>query len=79
MIPKKHLILIFYKAMFAGKDVYYKGVKFPLKLTKGLKRYDIHNLLFIEQNSKAKSEYFWASNWEERFQNFMESEFNLKS
>ena len=28
--------------------------------------------------SKAKPEYFWASNWEERFREFMKNELNLK-
>jgi len=57
MIPKKPLILIFYKAMFAGKDVYYKKVKIPLRKIGGLKRYDINNLLFIEQDPHKKTEW----------------------
>jgi len=28
--------------------------------------------------SKAKPEYFWASNWEERFRDFMKNELNIK-
>lgn len=58
MIPKRPLILTFFKAMFADKDVLYKGVKFPLRKVKGLRRYDVNNLLFIEQNPRKKTE--WA-------------------
>jgi len=28
--------------------------------------------------SKAKPEYFWASNWKERFREFMKNELNYK-
>jgi len=44
--------------MFDGKDVKYKGKNFPLKTIKGLKRYDVGNLLFIEQTKKSNTE--WA-------------------
>jgi len=59
MIPKKPLISAFYTAMFANKDVRYKGAKFALKTVKGLKRYDINNLLFIEQNPNSGT--VWAN------------------
>jgi len=44
--------------MFGGKDVVYKGKKFPLGKLKGLRRYDVGNLLFIEQNPRKTTE--WA-------------------
>lgn len=58
MIPKKALILAFFKAMFANKDVSYRGKVFPLKKIEGLRRFDVNNLLFIEQNPRKKTE--WA-------------------
>jgi len=59
MLPKSTIIITFFKAMFAGKDVFYTGVKFPLRTVGGLKRFDIGNLLFIEQNPKKGTE--WAA------------------
>lgn len=53
------IITLFYKNMFGGKDVVYKGKKFPLRKVAGLRRYDVGNLLFIEQNPKKTTE--WAA------------------
>ena len=58
MLPKNILIKTFYKGLFANKDVFYKGQRFPLKKLGGLRRFDVGNLLFIEQNPKKKTE--WA-------------------
>ncbi len=54
----KPIILTFYKAMFADRDVNFRGVKFPLKKVNGLRRFDVGNLLFIEQNPRKKTQ--WA-------------------
>lgn len=52
------LLKILFRAMFDNKDVVFKGKKFPLTKKNGLRRYDIGNLLFIEQDLKKKTE--WA-------------------
>ena len=58
-MQKSDLILkLFFKSMFAGKDVKYKGKIFKLRRLNGLRRYDVGNLLFIEQNPKKETE--WA-------------------
>ena len=57
-MPTKKLILNFYNKLFAGEPAIYKGKKIPLKKVKGLRRYDVGNILFIEQNPKAKT--VWA-------------------
>jgi len=59
MIPKTPIIKTFFNALFSGKDVIFKGQKFPLRKIRGLKRFDVGNLLFIEQNPKKKTE--WAT------------------
>lgn len=58
MINFNLLINLFFKNMFGNKDVTYQGKTFPLRKTDGLRRYDVGNLLFIEQNPKKESE--WA-------------------
>ncbi len=52
------IITLFFKNMFENKDVVYQGKTFLLRKTDGLRRYDVGNLLFIEQNPKKESE--WA-------------------
>lgn len=59
MLPRIPLIKTFFKALFTGKDVYFKGKKFPLRKIDGLKRFDVGNLLLIEQNPKKETE--WAA------------------
>lgn len=59
MLSKIPFIKTFYKALFADTDVFYKGTKFPLRKISGLRRFDIGNLLIIEQNPRKKTK--WAS------------------
>lgn len=59
MIPKTPLIKTFYKALFAEKDVTFKGQVFPLRIVDGLRRFDVGHMLFIEQNPSKKTE--WAA------------------
>jgi len=56
MTKSNFLITLFFKNMFGGKDVIYKGKKFPLSRAGGLRRYDVGNLLFIEQYPKKETE-----------------------
>lgn len=58
MTKSNLLITLFFKNMFGNKDVEYQGKKFPLSKVNGLRRYDVGNLLFIEQNPKKETE--WA-------------------
>ena len=44
--------------MFGNKDIEYKGKKFPLRTIGGLRRYDVGNLLIIEQNPQKNTS--WA-------------------
>ena len=59
MIPRTPIIKTFFNALFSGKDVIFKGQKFPLRKIGDLRRYDVGNLLLIEQNPKKKTE--WAA------------------
>ena len=59
MIPTTPLIKIFYKKMFLSEPVRIKNKEIPIKVKAGLRRYDVGNILFIEQNPKAKT--VWAT------------------
>ena len=89
LIAKSSIIIgynsttLFETLKFPGKRVFIlKNSDVPDEI--GYKFSNIDDLIeAIKDNTKgyqkANPEYFWASNWEERFKNFMESEFNLKN
>jgi len=88
LIAKSNIIIGYYSTTL------FEALKFPEKRIFILENDDVPDEIgykftnvkelieLIKDNtkgySKAKPEYFWASNWEERFRDFMKNELNLK-